>query len=63
MEILIRMRTSTASCGHVIKNGEKYLLVAYRGVSEFGSYRTFCKNCAERYVTEMSEELKKVATP
>ena len=49
MQVKIRQRTSYATCGHVIKSGEKYLKVFI--VSEaYNNYSTYCNECAHTLI-------------
>lgn len=60
MQVKTRQRTSYATCGHVIKSGEKYLKVFT--VSEaYGNYSTYCSECAHKIMTaKLQKALKEL---
>ena len=55
MQVKIRQRTSYATCGHVIKYGEKYLKV-FVASDNFNQYSTYCSDCAHKI---MAAKLRK----
>jgi len=55
--VLVRQKTSDASCLHQVKEGENYLAV---GASYYGrtSNTTYCRKCGLKRFTEAAELLE-----
>jgi hypothetical protein len=55
MQVRVRQRTSFATCGHVVKSGEKYLKV-FTVSDAFSAYSTYCSKCAHKRMTAKLQE-------
>ena len=55
MQVKIRRRTSNATCGHVIKSGERYLKV-FIASEAYNDYSTYCSECAHRVWAAMLQK-------